>query len=96
MADGRRYKNKGFKFISKNFTLKEIKNLSSILKKKFNLNTNIYKVEKYNSYNLYIKKKNISILRNVVDPYIHPNMKSIFNIRYLKKDIKKNRLRRFV
>ena len=58
MADGRRYKNKGFKFLSKNFTLKEIKILSFFLKKKFKLNTRIYKVEKFNTYNLYIKKNN--------------------------------------
>jgi hypothetical protein len=74
MDDGTSYKNKGFKFSTNSFTLKEIKNLALILKTKYNLDTTIHKSGLNNQYNIYIPKASFIILREIVKPYFHPTM----------------------
>nr|YP_010879575.1 hypothetical protein QU373_mgp08 [Heterobasidion occidentale]WHL55345.1 hypothetical protein [Heterobasidion occidentale] len=74
MADASLYKNRGLKFNSNHFTLKEIKILSSVLEKKYTINTSIYKTGIINQYSLYIPKSNLDLLRKIIKPYIHPTM----------------------
>lgn len=74
MDDGFSYKNKGFKFSTNSFTLKEIKFLASVLKTKFNLNSTIHKSGLNNQYNLYIPKSNLKDLIKIVKPHFHPTM----------------------
>ena len=74
MDDGTSFKNKGFKFSTNSFTLKEIQNLSLILKTKYNLDSTIHKSGLNNQYNIYIPKSNFIILREIVKPHFHPSM----------------------
>jgi hypothetical protein len=74
MDDGTSFKNKGFKFSSNSFTLKEIQNLALILKTKYNLDTTIHKSGLINQYNIYVPKASFIILRGIVKPYFHPTM----------------------
>ena len=74
MDDGTSIKNKGFKFSTNSFTLKEIQNLALILKTKYNLKTTIHKSGLNNQYNIYIPKASFFILREIVKPYFHPTM----------------------
>lgn len=72
--DGSIYKNKGIKFSTNSFTLKEIKSLILILECKFNIKSTIHKTGVINQYNIYIPKKYISNLIPKLLPYIHPSM----------------------
>lgn len=74
MDDGTSFKNKGFKFSTNSFTLKEIHYLSSVLKKKYNIETTIHKSGLNNQYNIYVPKASFMVLREIVKPYIHPTM----------------------
>jgi LAGLIDADG DNA endonuclease family len=74
MDDGTSLKNKGFKFSTNSFTLKEVQNLASILKTKYNLDTTIHKSGLNNKYNIYVPKTSFIILREIVKPYFHPTM----------------------
>jgi len=74
MDDGTSFKNKGFKFSTNSFTLKEIQNLALILKTKYNLDTTIHKIGLNNQYNIYVPKTSFIILREIVKPYFHPTM----------------------
>jgi hypothetical protein len=74
MDDGTSIKNKGFKFSTNSFTLKEVQNLASILKTKYNLDTTIHKSGLNNQYNIYVPKTSFIILREIVKPYFHPTM----------------------
>ena len=74
MDDGTRFKNKGLKFCTNAFTLKEIKYLSLILKNKYSLESTIHKLSVVNQYNIYIPKSSINPLIKIVKPYIHPSM----------------------
>jgi hypothetical protein len=74
MDDGSLYKNKGLKFYTNYFTLKEIKLLQNILLEKYNLKSTIHKTGKINQYNIYILKSSMNNLINIVKPYIHPTM----------------------
>jgi hypothetical protein len=74
MDDGTRFKNKGLKFCTNSFTLKEIKYLSLLLKNKYSLESTIHKVGVVNQYNIYIPKSSIEPLIKIVKPYIHPSM----------------------
>jgi hypothetical protein len=73
---GTSFKNKGFKFSTNSFTLKEIQiqNLALILKTKYNLEINIHKSGLNNQYNIYVPKASFIILREIVKPYFHPTM----------------------
>jgi len=74
MDDGTRYKNKGLKFCTNSFTLKEIKYLSLLLNKKYSIKTTIHKISVVNQYHIYIPKSSMDQLRKIVKPYIHPSM----------------------
>jgi len=74
MDDGTSIKNKGFKFSTNSFTLKEIQNLALILKTKYNLDTTIHKSGLNNQYNIYVPKASFIILRGIVKHYFHPTM----------------------
>ena len=74
MDDGTRYKNRGFKFCTNSFTLKEIKYLSEILKIKYNLDSTIHKSGLNNQYNIYILKTSFNDLVKIVKPHFHPSM----------------------
>ena len=74
MDDGTPLKNKGFKFSTNSFTLKEVQNLASILKTKYNLDTTIHKSGLNNQYNIYVPKTSFILLREIVKPYFHPTM----------------------
>ena len=74
MDDGTSFKNKGFKFSTNSFTLKEVQFLSSVLQKKYNLNTNIHKTGNVNQYNIYIPKSSLIELIKIVKPHFHPTM----------------------
>ena len=73
MDDGTNLKNKGFKFSTNSFTLKEVQNLASILKTNYNIDTTIHK-SGLNKYNIYVPKTSFIILREIVKPYFHPTM----------------------
>lgn len=74
MDDGTSYKNKGFKFSTNSFTLKEIQYLTLILKKKYNLDSTIHKSGLNNQYNIYIPKSNLNSLIKIVKPHFHHTM----------------------
>lgn len=74
MDDGTRYKNRGLRFCTNSFTLKEVQYLASLLETKYLLNTSIHKTGYVNQYGLYIPKSSLDNLRNIVKPYIHPSM----------------------
>ena len=74
MDDGTLFKNKGLKFCTNSFTLKEIKFLQNILLVKYNLESTIHKTGHINQYNIYILKSSMNDLISIVKPFIHPSM----------------------
>ena len=74
MDDATLHKNKGLRFCTNSFTLKEVQYLASVLERKFDLNTSIHKTGVVNQYNLYIPKSSMADLTKIVKPYIHPTM----------------------
>jgi hypothetical protein len=74
MDDGKPLKNKGFKFSTNSFTLKEVQILASTLKTKYNLETTIHKLGLNNKYNIYVPNTSFILLREIVKPYFHPTM----------------------
>ena len=74
MDDGTSFKNKGFKFSTNSFTLKEIQYLALILKNKYNLDSSIHKSGLINQYNIYIPKSSFKDLIKIVHPHFHPSM----------------------
>lgn len=74
MDDGSLYKNKGLKFSTNCFTLKDIQLLVSLLENKYNLKTSIHKTGIVNQYSIYIPKSNLNKLIKIVKPHIHPSM----------------------
>jgi hypothetical protein len=74
MDDGSLYKNKGLKFCTNCFTLKEIKVLQKILFEKYQLESTIHKTGYINQYNIYILKSSLNNLIDIVKPHIHPTM----------------------
>jgi hypothetical protein len=74
MDDGSLYKNKGLKFSTNSFTLKEIKFLQNILLEKYNLKSTIHKTGLINQYNIYVIKSSMNDLIDIVKPHIHPTM----------------------
>ena len=74
MDDGTSFKNKGFKFSTNSFTLKEINYLCDVLHTKFKLNTSIHKSGLNNQYNIYIPKSSFKHLIKIVSPHFHPTM----------------------
>jgi hypothetical protein len=74
MDDGTSYKNKGFKFSTNSFTLKEIQYLALVLKTKYNLDSSIHKSGLNNQYNIYIPKSSFKDLIKIVNIHFHPTM----------------------
>ena len=74
MDDATLYKNKGLRFCTNCFTLKEVQYLAIVLEKKYSLNTSIHKTGVVNQYGLYIPKSSMAVLTKIVKPHIHPTM----------------------
>jgi Cytochrome c oxidase subunit III/LAGLIDADG DNA endonuclease family len=74
MDDGGAIQNRGIKLATHSFTLDEIQFISSLLKKKFSLDTSIVKTGAINQYNIYFPQSSLLVLINIVKPYIHPSM----------------------
>jgi hypothetical protein len=74
MDDGCYIKDRGIKFCTNSFTLDEIKFLGSVLNSKYNLSYSIHKTGAVNQYNLYIPKRELDVLIEVVYPHIHESM----------------------
>jgi LAGLIDADG DNA endonuclease family/Cytochrome c oxidase subunit III len=74
MDDGTLHKNRGLRFCTNSFTLKEVKYLASILENKYSLNTSIHKTGVVNQYGLYIPKSSLENLTKIVKPHLHPTM----------------------
>ena len=74
MDDGTSIKNKGFKFCTNGFTLKEIQYLALVLKNKYNLESSIHKTGIINQYSIYIPKSSFKELIKIVAPLFHPTM----------------------
>jgi ubiquinol-cytochrome c reductase cytochrome b subunit len=74
MDDATLHKNRGLRFCTNSFTLKEVQYLASVIEKKYTLNTSIHKTGVVNQYGLYIPKSSMADLTKIVKPYIHPTM----------------------
>jgi hypothetical protein len=74
MDDGCKIKDRGLKFSTNSFSLKEVKFLAELLENKFELKTSIHKTGAINQYNIYIHKSSMPKLIEIVEPYIHPTM----------------------
>ena len=74
MDDATLHKNKGLRFCTNCFTLKEVQYLASVLEKQYSLNTSIHKTGVVNQYGLYIPKSSMADLIKIVKPHIHPTM----------------------
>jgi len=74
MDDATLHKNKGLRFCTNSFTLKEVQYLASVLERKYSLNTSIHKTGVVNQYGLYIPKSSMADLTKIVKPHIHPTM----------------------
>lgn len=79
MDDGCR-SGQGLKLSTNSFNYEDNLKLYNILKDKYNLNISIHKTGHINQYNLYIHKKSIPLLYQLVQNYIHPSMKYKFAI----------------
>lgn len=74
MDDGCLIKNRGLKISTNSFTLKEVKYLSSIISKKYGINSSFIKTGKINQYEIYFPKSTLPKLIKIVKPHIHPTM----------------------
>lgn len=74
MDDGCLIKNRGLKISTNSFTLDEVKYLSSIISKKYGINTSFVKTGAINQYEIYFPKSTLSNLIKIVKPHIHPTM----------------------
>jgi ubiquinol-cytochrome c reductase cytochrome b subunit len=63
----------GMKLATNNFTKEEL--LSSFLNNKYLLSTRIHSAGKINQYSIYIPKKDLNKIHDLILPYIHPSMK---------------------
>lgn len=66
------YHNSGVRIATNSFNLKEHYILIKILKDKYNIEASIHKNS--NLFQLYIKKKSLPLLINIVLPYFHSSM----------------------
>ena len=64
----------GLKIATNSFSLDEVENLANILRKKYNLKTSVIKTGTLNQYNLYISKKSMKDLVEIIRPYLHTSM----------------------
>lgn len=72
MDDGAWINNRGIKLCTNCFSLSDVKKLTNILEKKYNLKLAIHSAGFLNQYNIYIPKSNLPILIPLVLPYLHP------------------------
>lgn len=68
----------GLKLSTNNFNYEEIEYLKYLLKNIYNIDSNIHKTGVNNQYCLYILSTSMSLLVNIVKPYIIPSMKYKF------------------
>jgi hypothetical protein len=73
MDDGG-FANYGIRVATNSFKLKEVELLQDVLKSKYNLETTIQNIYIKDQYSIYIKKKSVNNIRNIVGPYIHFSM----------------------
>jgi hypothetical protein len=74
----------GLKLDLNSFTLKDLKLLQSVLKEKFDLNSNrtfINRKRNLNQFKLYIKVESMDHLRSLVKPFIVPSIDYKINIK---------------
>lgn len=74
MDDGCYIKQRGIKLSTNSFTLKEVKILISIIKKKYSFNCSIHKTGVVNQYNIYIPKKYLPQLIHRIKKHFDPSM----------------------
>jgi len=65
----------GMKLATNSLKFTEVENLSYILNQKYQLSTSIISAGVPNQYNIYIPKKSMNKLIDIVGIYIHPSMK---------------------
>jgi ubiquinol-cytochrome c reductase cytochrome b subunit len=65
----------GLKLATNNFTFDEVEMLSSVLNQKYDLYARVQKAGYPNQYVIYIPKKYINNLIDIVNPFFHPSMK---------------------
>lgn len=73
MDDGTRIRS-GLKLCTNSFTYEDCKRLSSILFDKYQLKVTVQSAGVPNQYNIYIKTNSMSLLRNMVRPYMVSSM----------------------
>ena len=71
MDDGT-YHGSSVRIATNSFTYKENLLLIKILKDKYNIETSLHKNS--NQFQLYIKKKSLPLLINIILPYLHSSM----------------------
>jgi ubiquinol-cytochrome c reductase cytochrome b subunit len=64
----------GLKFCTNSFTHSECKFLANLLHSKFGLNVSVISAGFTDQYNLYVSKDSMSLLAELVGPYMHPSM----------------------
>ena len=66
--------NSGVRIACNSFELKEVELLNGVLNSKYNLETTIQKIWIKDKYSIFITKKSVPDLRNIVIPFIHSSM----------------------
>jgi hypothetical protein len=74
MDDGTYHKDRGIRFCTNSFTLKEVNLLGELLFQKFNLLYSVHKTGYQDQFGLYIKKDSLPVFIKLVLPYMHPTM----------------------
>nr|YP_010194659.1 hypothetical protein LK112_mgp13 [Conidiobolus taihushanensis]QZZ81398.1 hypothetical protein [Conidiobolus taihushanensis] len=64
----------GVRISTNSFKLEEVQLLEKLLKKKFDLNCTIQKIQTPDQYSIYIKAESMEKLRKIVLPYLHKSM----------------------
>jgi hypothetical protein len=73
MDDGQYVKNGGLTLCTDNFTLQEVNVLKSVLENKYGLLCSLH--NKKGNYRIYISGHSLSVLKQLVLPYVHPNFR---------------------
>lgn len=74
MDDGCLIKDRGLKISTNSFSLEEVQYLSSIISKKYGINTSCIKAGAINQYVIYFPKSTLPNLVKIVKPHVHPTM----------------------
>lgn len=64
----------GVRIATNNYKLEEVQFLTEILKRKYNLDCTVQKIETINQYSIYIKGTSLPTLKILVLPYLHKSM----------------------